>query len=72
MMELVDIIGQFQVATESMTEAQRNQFVQTVAGTYGMKSLNTLMDEGIEGWYEMADATANAIVTIVEKSCDYR
>jgi TP901 family phage tail tape measure protein len=60
MMELVDIIGQFQVATESMTEAQRNQFVQTVAGTYGMKSLNTLMDEGIEGWYEMANATENA------------
>jgi TP901 family phage tail tape measure protein len=60
MRSMVDIIAQFQIATESMTEAQRNQFVQTVAGTYGMKTLNTLMAEGVEGWMSMESAIGSA------------
>jgi TP901 family phage tail tape measure protein len=60
MYSMVELIAQFQVATESMTEAQRNQFVQTVAGTYGMKTMNTLLDEGVEGWMKMEEGIAGA------------
>lgn len=43
-----------------MTQAQRNQYIQTLAGTYGMKAMNTLMAEGAEGWEEMEKKIANA------------
>ena len=60
MYSLIEIMGQFDIATSTMTDAQRNQFVQTVAGTYGMKGLATIIDSGIEGWYDMAEAIENA------------
>jgi len=61
MLSMVDIIGQFQIATESMTAEQKNQFIQTVAGTYGMKSLATFLSAGgVQGWQDMEVAIASA------------
>lgn len=60
-------IGQYEsaassatTATRKMTEEERNAAVQTIAGTYGMKALQTLIAEGADGWDVMAEATANA------------
>jgi len=60
MFDMVEILGQFEVAMKDMTEAERNAFAQTVAGTYGIKSLNTLVDEGVEGWVQMGEQIAGA------------
>ena len=60
MKNLVDIIGQFQIVMEGMTEAERNAFAQTVAGTYGLKALNTLVAEGVPGWADMTEQIAGA------------
>lgn len=43
-----------------MTQEQRNQYIQTLAGTYGMKAMNTLLAEGAEGWEEMEKKIAGA------------
>jgi len=60
MHSLSNIIKQFTTSMAGMTEEQRNAYVQQIAGTYGMKALQTLMAEGTEGWDAMAEATANA------------
>jgi len=54
------IIEQMQRSMAGLTQEQRNQYVQTIAGTYGMNALNTLLEEGVDGWNAMAEATANA------------
>ena len=60
MKALPEIMGQIEKGFVGMTEEQRNQYVQTIAGTYGMKAMNTLLTEGVEGWDAMAEATAAA------------
>lgn len=55
-----DTMAQLQVATENMTEAQRSEFLQTIAGTYGKTALTALLDQGIEGYEEYAVALENA------------
>ena len=60
MLSLPEMIGQFQGALGGLTDEQRNQYVQTIAGTYGMKAMQTLLAEGVEGWDAMAAATAQA------------
>lgn len=39
-----------------MTEQQRNQYIQTIAGVYGMKALNALMVGGVPAWDAMTQA----------------
>lgn len=46
--------------TKKLTQEQRNQEIQTIAGTFGMNAMNTLLGEGVKGWDAMAIATANA------------
>jgi TP901 family phage tail tape measure protein len=58
--DMPDIIDQFVAGTADMTEEQRNLTIQQAAGTYGMKALQSLMAEGTEGWYAMAEATEDA------------
>lgn len=53
-------IEQTTTVTRTMTEEQRNQHVQTLAGTYGMKAMNTLLTEGTEGWENMRAQIAEA------------
>jgi len=57
---LPDVIADLNVAMAGLTEEQRNQYIQTLAGTYGMKALNTFLAEGKSGWDEMSEAIANA------------
>ena len=57
---LPQIVGEFNQALAGTTEEQRNQYIQTLAGTYGMRAFNTLLAEGVEGWDAMTLATANA------------
>lgn len=58
--ELSAIQGTAVTSTKQLTEAERNEAIQVLAGTYGMRAFNTLLTEGVEGWDAMAMATANA------------
>lgn len=60
MLPLPNIIGQLQTAFGGLTQEQQNQYAQTLAGTYGLGALNTLVGEGLPGWDAMATAVANA------------
>lgn len=60
MRSLPEIIGDFGNAMEGLTEEQKLNHIQTLAGTFGMKAFSTLLEEGTEGWNEMAAATAEA------------
>lgn len=57
---LPEIVGQLETAYAGLTEAEQHMVTQTLAGTYGMKAMNTLLTEGTEGWAEMEGAIANA------------
>ena len=60
MYNLPEIMAQLESGMNGLTEAQRNEAVQTLAGTYGMKAMNTLLAEGSEGWQGMESAIASA------------
>lgn len=60
MAPLIEASGKYAEITETMTEKQRNQYIQALAGTYGMKAMNTLLAEGDEGWREMGAAMDGA------------
>lgn len=62
--------GQTITVTTQMTEELRNQTVQTLAGTYGMKAMNTLLTEGATGWDAMG--TAIGAAASVEESAAAR
>ncbi len=62
-----EAIADYEIATQtastaitSMTEQQRLEAIQTLAGTFGMKAMNTLLAEGTEGWNEMEGAISEA------------
>ena len=67
MRSLSNIVKQFTTSMAGMTEEQKNAYVQQIAGTYGMKALQTLMAEGTEGWIDMTKAIAGA-ATIEEQA----
>lgn len=58
--EIPTIVGELGFALEGVTEKQRNQYIQTLAGTYGMKAMNTLLAEGVPGWQAMETSIAGA------------
>lgn len=60
MLPLPTIIGNLQTAMSGLTQEQRNQYMQTLAGTYGLGAMNVLVGEGIAGWDEMATAVNSA------------
>lgn len=60
MRSLPDIVGQLSQAMSGLSEEERNAYIQTLAGTYGMKAMATLLDESTEGWEAMAEAIANS------------
>jgi TP901 family phage tail tape measure protein len=60
MRSLPDIIGQLEGAFAGLTDEQRDHYMQTIAGTYGIRALSALINKGTDGWHEMADATARA------------
>ncbi len=56
MQPLIAASGEYTNVVSAMTEQQRNNYIQTLAGTYGMKALQTLLAEGAEGWDDMGVA----------------
>ena len=60
MKSLPTIIGALSTAMAGMTDEQRLNTIQTLAGSYGQKAMNTLLAEGVPGWNAMATAVANA------------
>lgn len=56
MRTLPDIMGQLSSALSGLSEEERNYYIQTLAGTYGMKAMATFVAEGAEGWRKMAAA----------------
>ena len=54
------IIADLDKSMAGLTEQQRLQIIQTLAGTYGMKAMNTLLAEGVIGWEEMEAAIGEA------------
>lgn len=57
---LPSVISQFEKGLAGLTQEERNLAIQTVAGTYGMTAMNTLLAEGSQGWQDMADAIAGS------------
>ena len=60
MYSLPEIIGQLAPALAGLSEEERNLAVQTLAGTYGMKAMQTLVAEGVPGWEAMTAAIGEA------------
>ncbi len=60
MAPLIAASGKYTTATVKMTEEQRNMLIQTIAGSYGMKAMNTLLSEGQDGWDKMTTAISGA------------
>lgn len=60
MRSLPDILSSLESGMAGLTEEQRNSAIQTLAGTYGMKAMQTLLSEGTQGWINMEDAIASA------------
>jgi len=58
--KIMDVVPEATSALIDMTDAQRNQYLQAIAGSYGIKALNILVDEGAIGWDEYEKAIAGA------------
>ena len=56
MAPLIASSQEYTTVTQELTEEQRNQLIQTLAGTYGMRAMTSLLDEGTEGIEEMTEA----------------
>jgi TP901 family phage tail tape measure protein len=54
------VTGTASTAVSQLTEEQRNQYIQTLAGSYGMKAMAVLLMEGTAGWEAMEKAISEA------------
>ena len=54
------IIGELQHALAGLTQEQRIQAVQTLAGSYGQKAMLSLLDQGVGGWNNMEKAVKDS------------
>jgi len=61
------VTGEATTQLSELTEQQRLEYIQTIAGSYGQNALNALLAEGTEGWDEMAAAIGDA-ATIQEQA----
>lgn len=57
---LPQIIDELGGAMSGLSEEQKNQTIQTLAGSYGMKAMATLLSEGKSGWDAMAQSIDSA------------
>lgn len=60
MKSLPDIIGSLESSMAGLTQEQRLSAIQTLAGTFGMKAMTTLLGEGATGWDNMTQAMKDA------------
>ncbi|MEZ4591824.1 MAG: phage tail tape measure protein [Chloroflexota bacterium] len=61
------VTGTATTQLRELTEQQRLEYIQTIAGSYGQNAMNALLGEGAEGWAEMAEAIEDA-ATIQEQA----
>jgi len=54
------VTGTASTAISQLTEEQRNQYITTLAGSYGMKAMAVLLMEGTAGWEAMEKAISEA------------
>lgn len=57
---LVEIIGQFQVALEGATDAEKQEYLQAIFTSQGQQAMTVLLEKGVEGWDGMTTAIDNA------------
>lgn len=55
-----EILAQLEIATETMTEAERANFLQTIAGAYGKTALTALINQGTEAYDKYTASLQNA------------
>lgn len=58
MAPLIASSEEYTTVTQELTEEQRNQLIQTLAGTYGMRAMTTLLAAGTEGIDSMNESIA--------------
>jgi len=59
-MDFKTIVAQLEIATESMTEAERANFLQTIAGAYGKTALTALINQGTVAYDNYSASVQNA------------
>jgi len=60
MKALPTIMSELETSMVGLTEEEKNHHVQTLAGTYGMKAMQTLLAEGTVGWDKMTTSITTA------------
>ena len=60
MKSLPEIMAALEKGMAGMSEEQKNNTIVTLAGSYGMKAMATLLDEGTTGWGNMSTAIGSA------------
>jgi len=60
MLPLVDIVGQFENALGDATDEEKAAALQSIFTAQGQRAMNTLLSEGVSGWEDMEQATADA------------
>lgn len=58
MKDLPVIMAELEAGMVGMTDEQKNLHIQILAGTFGMKAMQTLLAEGTTGWNEMTTAVS--------------
>jgi len=67
MLPAVEIIGQFETALGGASAAERDAALASIFTIRGLRAMNVLQAEGVIGWNDMVEATANA-ATIQEQA----
>lgn len=60
MRALPTIVSDLETSMAGLTQEQRLSTIQTLAGTFGMKAMATLLGEGAAGWDDMTQAMKDA------------
>lgn len=63
MRPLIDIVGQLEQATADMTDEQKNNALSAIFQAQGMRGIQVLLNSGVDGWNDMADAVDGATGT---------
>ena len=74
MKDLPVILAELEASMVGLTEEQKNAHIQTLAGTYGMRAMHTLLAEGKVGWDAMTvsiAAGASAMETAAARTKGY-
>lgn len=60
MRPLVEIVGEMEVKMQDMTDEEKAYYKNSIFTRQGLRGINVLLDKGVQGWNDMADATDDA------------